>query len=306
MKLKNKIKVSIIVPYHNEEKNIIKTLYSIQNQTYQNFEVLLINSSSKDKTCKLVDSFISKNKLKNFNNLSENTIFPSDSKNLGIKKSKNDYLAFMDCGLKFSKNWLSDQIMFMGKHRIDFSLGMLSTNAKNDFDAAVISQTWGLNKIISVIPGSVIKKKIFKNFGIFEVSRAGYDKLWVQNLKKNRKIFKNLNAIVKYEHNIHSDNFKDLYKKIYLYSYFSSKFFIKKLFIYFIGLLFFAYLAFLFNIFVPIFIYFFLRIIFPFFKSNFSIKLLNPKIFIRLLPVAMIIDISRLFGYFRRVFNFFF
>lgn len=306
MKLNNEIKVSVIIPYHNEEKNIVKTLNSIKNQTYKNFEVLLINSSSKDSSRKLVDEFILKNKLKNFNNLSKKTIFPSDSKNLGIKKSKYNYLAFMDCGLKFNKTWLVDQIKFIEKNEIDFSLGMLSTEYQNDFDAAVISQTWGLNKIISVIPGSVIKKKIFKTFGLFEVSRAGYDKLWIENLKKKKKIYKNLNAIVKYEHNMHSDNFKDLYKKIYLYSYFSSKFFKKKIFIYFIVLLFFVYITFLLNIFVSIFIYFILRILFPFYKSRYSIKLLNPKIFVKLFPVAIIIDISRLFGYFRRVYNFFF
>ena len=306
MKLKNNIKVSIIVPYHNEEKTIIQTLHLIQKQTYKNFEVLLINSSSEDNSSKLVDIFISQKKLKNFFNLSKNTIFPSDSKNLGIKKSKNNYLAFMDCGLKFSKDWLSDQIKFINKYKIDFSLGLLCTNSKNEFDAAVISQTWGLNKMISVIPGSVIKKKIFKTFGTFKFSRAVYDNLWINNLKKKSKVFKNLKAVVRYKDNIHPDNYKDLFKKIYLYSYYSSKFFIKKSFFYFIGLLFFTYLVVLFNIFLPTFIYFFLRIVFPFYKSNDVIKLFNFKTFIRLLPVAMIIDTSRLFGYFRRVFNIFF
>ena len=117
MKLKNNIKVSIIVPYHNEEKTIIQTLHLIQKQTYKNFEVILINSSSEDNSSKIINIFIEKNKLKNFNNINENTIFPSDSKNLGIKKSKNNYLAFMDCGLKFSKNWLDDQIKFMDKYK---------------------------------------------------------------------------------------------------------------------------------------------------------------------------------------------
>ena len=63
MKLKNNIKVSIIVPYHNEEKTIIQTLHLIQKQTYKNFEVLLINSSSEDNSSKIINIFIKKNKL---------------------------------------------------------------------------------------------------------------------------------------------------------------------------------------------------------------------------------------------------
>ena len=86
-KISNK-KVSIIIPYYNEKKNIIRTLKKIQKQSYKNFEVILVNSSSTDKSFQIVNNYIKKNRLKKILNLSQKTLYPSDSKNLGIKKAK--------------------------------------------------------------------------------------------------------------------------------------------------------------------------------------------------------------------------
>ena len=67
-KISNK-KVSIIIPYYNEKKNIIRTLKKIQKQSYKNFEVILVNSSSTDKSFQIVNNYIKKNRLKKILNL---------------------------------------------------------------------------------------------------------------------------------------------------------------------------------------------------------------------------------------------
>ena len=74
------MKISIIIPYKNEEKNIIYTAKKILNQNYKNYEVIFINSNSNDSSFTRLNEFIYKNRLKNFKNVSKNTLFPSDSK----------------------------------------------------------------------------------------------------------------------------------------------------------------------------------------------------------------------------------
>lgn len=48
---------SIIVPAYNCEKTIEKTYYSLINQTYNNFEVIIVNDGSKDNTLKILKQF---------------------------------------------------------------------------------------------------------------------------------------------------------------------------------------------------------------------------------------------------------
>ena len=154
------MKISIVIPYKNEEKSIIFTAQKILKQNYKKYEVIFINSNSSDSSFKLLNKFILKNKLKNFRNISEKTLFPSDSKNLGIKLSKYDYVSFMDCGLDFDKNWLKNQKAFIKKNKQNLVLGNLFSSASSPFEKAVIAQTWGLNRTINVIPGTLIEKKI--------------------------------------------------------------------------------------------------------------------------------------------------
>ena len=55
--------VSIIVPIYNVENYLRQCLDSIQNQTYQNFECLLINDSSPDNSANICKEFVSKDSL---------------------------------------------------------------------------------------------------------------------------------------------------------------------------------------------------------------------------------------------------
>ena len=68
--------LSLIIPYYNEEKNILKTLNSIKTQLFLPKEVLLINSSSTDSTSDIIDKFSQKNRQLNIKNLSANTKNP--------------------------------------------------------------------------------------------------------------------------------------------------------------------------------------------------------------------------------------
>ena len=62
------MKFLLIIPTHNEEKNILFTLKSLQQQTFQDFFCVIVNDGSTDKTKEIVENFVenhSKFKIQN-------------------------------------------------------------------------------------------------------------------------------------------------------------------------------------------------------------------------------------------------
>jgi teichuronic acid biosynthesis glycosyltransferase TuaG len=108
--------ISIIVPYYKKKKFIKKTLDSIYNQTYKNYEVILIYN---DKN--LDDLIYIKNLLKKFKKfrlLISKKEGVALARNAGIKKSLGNYIAFLDSDDIWRKDKLEQQISFMNKKNI--------------------------------------------------------------------------------------------------------------------------------------------------------------------------------------------
>jgi len=96
------MKVSIIVPTYNEEKNINKCLYSLVNLDYpkKDYEIIVVDGMSQDKTRNIVK------KYKNVRLFENPKKFTSSNRNLGIKNAKYNYIAFTDADCFVPENWL--------------------------------------------------------------------------------------------------------------------------------------------------------------------------------------------------------
>lgn len=89
-----KYKFSIIIPCYNIEKYISKTLESIFNQTFKDFEIILINDGSKDNTGKILDDYSKKDKrLRVIHKENEGV---SEARNIGIRNATGEYIYFLD------------------------------------------------------------------------------------------------------------------------------------------------------------------------------------------------------------------
>ena len=85
---------SVIVPVYNIDKYIEKCLTSILNQTYKDFEVVLVNDGSTDKSLSICKEFESKDsRIRLFTN---NNHGLSYSRNFGISKARGEYVVFVD------------------------------------------------------------------------------------------------------------------------------------------------------------------------------------------------------------------
>lgn len=85
--------ISIVVPVYNTEEYLKKCIDSILNQTYKNFEIIIINDCSKGNADEIIKSYKDK-RIKYIKNKTNMGI--GYNRNLGITKSKGDYICFID------------------------------------------------------------------------------------------------------------------------------------------------------------------------------------------------------------------
>jgi len=99
-------KVSIIVPAYNEEETIADCIQSLLNLNYPKnmYEILIVDNNSTDATSKIIQKY---HNISYFNERKQGT---ATARNLGIKKSKGEILAFIDADCVASKNWLINLI----------------------------------------------------------------------------------------------------------------------------------------------------------------------------------------------------
>jgi glycosyltransferase involved in cell wall biosynthesis len=179
------VKFSIIVPTFNSAKYVAECISSILSQSCQNFEIILIDNFSTDKTIEVVKQF-NQNKIKIFQKRNFGII--AASRNFGISKASGEYLAFLD----------SDDFWYPEKLQVcETSLGNCDMICHLLDGAHKKNQTKNKNKITflqlflrgnCIATSSVIvKKSLIKKFGQFDeerdlVTAEDYD-LWLRLLK---------------------------------------------------------------------------------------------------------------------------
>ena len=112
--------VSIITPAFNSEKFIAETIMSVQNQTYRNWEMIIVDDCSTDKTAEIIRSFQEKDSriiyLRNESNKGS-----AYSRNIALQKAKGKWIAFLDSDDIWRPEKLEKQIEFMLKNNHNFS-----------------------------------------------------------------------------------------------------------------------------------------------------------------------------------------
>lgn len=100
------MKISIIIPIYNGEKFIEKCIKSIKNQTFKDFEIILVNDGSSDNSGQICDEL-----AKNDNRIKvihQENLGVSEARNRGINASKGEYICFIDCDDYIKVNYLEE------------------------------------------------------------------------------------------------------------------------------------------------------------------------------------------------------
>lgn len=110
-------KMSVIVTVYNEEKYIAKTLDSIINQDFDEYEVIVVNNGSTDKSLEIINEKLSESNISH-KIISMSNKGVSSARNRGIDESSGEYIVFVDGDDYIASNHL--RLLYNGD--FDFSL----------------------------------------------------------------------------------------------------------------------------------------------------------------------------------------
>lgn len=111
--------VSIIMPSYNTAKYIGESIESVQRQTYQNWELIIVDDRSPDNTDEVVKSYLSDERINYFKN--EKNSGAAVSRNRALREAKGKWIAFLDSDDLWMPDKLKKQISFMEKNGYHFS-----------------------------------------------------------------------------------------------------------------------------------------------------------------------------------------
>ena len=211
-------KISIIVRTKNEERWISRCLESIFKQNYKNFEIIIVDNCSTDKTLEKLKSFKIKKVLKIKNYL------PGKALNLGIKNSSGKYIVCISSHCIVVDNyWLTNLVKsieedkkYAGVYGRQEPMSFSSPADKRD-----LLIVFGLDRKIQKKDSffhnanSIIRKKIWKKYPFSDKATNIEDRLWAKKvLQKGYKILYEPKASVFHYHGIHQDGKSSLLKNV--------------------------------------------------------------------------------------------
>lgn len=113
--------VSIIIPNYNSENYIQDTIESILAQTYEQYEILIIDDCSTDQSVNIIKQYMKKDSRLSLFTLNTNSGRPAIPRNYGLTHAKGEYIAFMDSDDLWHREKLFFQLEYMNKTNSDFS-----------------------------------------------------------------------------------------------------------------------------------------------------------------------------------------
>lgn len=151
--------VSILVPARNEEDNIEKLINNVINQRHHNFELIICDDQSEDRTSEIVRQYIKKDyriKLINTKELPKGWLGKNYACHLLSKQAKGTYYLFLDADVTIRDNIISQAVSYSQKH----NLGLISIFPRQ------ITHKWGekitvpvMNYILlSLLPLILVRK----------------------------------------------------------------------------------------------------------------------------------------------------
>ncbi|WP_242131591.1 glycosyltransferase family 2 protein [Aestuariivivens marinum] len=193
---------SVVIPLYNKEAYIADTLNSVLNQTFEDFEVIIVNDGSTDGSLEMASSFKDQ-RIKIFNQENQGV---SVARNYGIEQSQSDFIALLDADDIWYKNHLEELKkliktfpeagLFCNNYKVNRDKDFVTPtkfNFKFDNKCLIIDDFFKSSIINCVAWTSSVgfKKQDFEEIGCFDINLlTGQDiDLWIRFALKFKVAF---------------------------------------------------------------------------------------------------------------------
>lgn len=171
-------KVSIIITVYNKSIHLENCILSILNQTYDNIEIIIIDDCSTDDSRNIINKFKDCNKITIIYN--EHNMGCYASRNIGIKHSNGDIIAFQDADDYSISTRIEEQVNYMLKYNLLMcgcnisrtKLPILKITNEKQFLKNIIKYS---RRIYFGYATLLIKRELFDKYGYFIEKRKGMD-----------------------------------------------------------------------------------------------------------------------------------
>ena len=195
--------VSVIMPYYKKKKYIELAVNSVIQQTYKNFELIIVHDDENKEDLNFLKNLIKKDKrIKLY--INKKNLGAGESRNKGIKLSQGSLIAFLDADDLWTRNKLKKQIFFMKKNLVDIShTSYHIINSDNKIigsrRAKDMNHKLLLNSCDIGLSTVIIKKELITNKIKFANINTKEDYvLWLKITLNNKKIFALKNNLTKW------------------------------------------------------------------------------------------------------------
>jgi teichuronic acid biosynthesis glycosyltransferase TuaG len=171
--------VSIIVPSFNSDKFIAETIQSVENQTYQNWEMIIVDDCSIDNTVAIIAKFVANDSRVHLFQLDKNS-GTGIARNFALSKAKGQYITFLDADDLWKPLKLEKQIHFLKQHNLPFTFS---------FYDCINEEGKALNKRVEAPRNLSYRQLFFCNYvgnltGIYDVNYFG--KITISSIRKRQ------------------------------------------------------------------------------------------------------------------------
>lgn len=181
--------ISVIIPLYNKAHTIVNTLNTVFNQTYQDFEIVIVNDGSTDNGVEIIGQHFNDQRLKIIHQKNAGV---SAARNRGIDESHGKYIAFLDGDDEWHPEYLSTmyELIMEYPHAGLFLCAGLVHNANGSIGYRIASKYEGKKCIINLFEnpevflhtsGTIVNKMLFNKTHRFIVGMKQFeDKLAIQ------------------------------------------------------------------------------------------------------------------------------
>ena len=184
-------KISIIIPYYKGENYIRETLKSVYDQTYQDFEVIIVNDGSERSALDLIEK---NSDFKNLKIIHQENQGQSSARNNGVKSATGKYILFLDCDDLIDKTFLDKTHQILSKNnetRICYTKGKFFEKTDKEWVLQPFNTFDFL--IENCIPiTALIYKEDFEKVGGFDTQLNYYEDwdFWISLVEIGAKVHK--------------------------------------------------------------------------------------------------------------------